>query len=77
MNLYEEPPELDEVNPWRLDPPLLPGTYEFCCNETDFEVETVIVEDRDGILWARMDSIWDHLDAWHGGLTEPAWRDVQ
>lgn len=76
MNLYEEPPAIDDPNPWRLQPPLRPGTYEFCCGETDYDVETVLVEERDGVLWAQMDSLWKPLDMWHDNLTEPAWRDA-
>ena len=62
---------------WHGTPPQQPGTYEFSCGETDYEVEIVVVEHRnaeDDTLWATIGGEYRPVDMWHEGLTSPAWR---
>lgn len=61
-------------NEWRGTPPEKPGTYEFCCGELDYEVETVVVEIHNGELWCRLDGEFRPVQQWHDNLTCPAWR---
>jgi len=59
---------------WKGVPPEQEGMYEFCCGETDYEVELVKVEIIGGRLSCQLDGQTLSVREWHDGLTCPAWR---
>jgi hypothetical protein len=77
------------MNHWSSDCPTRPGTYEFRCGETNYEVEAFIVAFekealRRGLKHSHPDPkrVWVldtdvgsmPVDIFHNGLTNPCWR---